>query len=727
MSDPFLDMAVEADGGTVKSTTAPVATSDDFLSMAGEADGPSASDDDPNLITHFGVGANKYIADTLEAASPGGLLTMGGTAAKALGLEDVGETMEGWGKNAIDIMRKYHPAYRYIFNAARKTDPKTSLERHFQNAGGFTAESFPAAAMPFGKAATGLASTALQTAEKSGPAWRQTLNEVGRNIVRQVQTSPGKLAAGEAVATLGSAAGGEIAEEFAGKEYKALGQIGGGTATGAIPAAARGLWTATDYFPSAKFVKKGIQSGRNALRVSRGKDPIPLAETGRGKKVVKKELTRDLTDKALAQLDESQNIQQEINKAGGNFRATLDESMDSVSLRREREAQLARKSGKDLELEDARRAGNEAAVQQYRAEQTPAGPEPEIVVDAAKNRVADLRAGNAARVAKVDDAQTALAGKAPKADKYAIGGALRGKFNDLRTETRKRLQSFAAKNGLNDTDITIQFKTERSKWMNELTPDLDATRNKDVAEVLSDLQRVGAPIEREAPTGLGRKYNFGKIGGNKPVTLGEIVKLRSNISDDLMGEIAATNGSRAKIRSLVQVKKRLDGFLDELEVPGNENFNSNYKAFRQMWRDEYEVPFNKGTAYKVNKKTSRGDYQMTDERVADAFFKAGDVSGAKAYKAAFADDKEASESFAAAALDSLHMAAVKDGKINQTLFNDWIKRHGSVLDEFPALKQTVENIGSANKMLASRSAELVERSRKIEGSLLVDSLKQQYK
>ena len=115
-------------------------------------------------------------------------------------------------------------------------------------------------------------------------------------------------------------------------------------------------------------------------------------------------------------------------------------------------------------------------------------------------------------------------------------------------------------------------------------------------------------------------------------------------------------------------------------------------------------------------------YPTPDEQAAAAFFEPGDLAAARQSHAAFKDDPEATRALAAIALDSLRAAAVRDGVLDPKRLATWVRRHQSVLAEFPEIGAAIQNYRAANRALAARQGQLAARTKTVNDRLLARRL-----
>jgi hypothetical protein len=149
-----------------------------------------------------------------------------------------------------------------------------------------------------------------------------------------------------------------------------------------------------------------------------------------------------------------------------------------------------------------------------------------------------------------------------------------------------------------------------------------------------------------------------------------------------------------------------------------------WKAFRKDYKTQYVDVFRPPDLKDMRALDIDGFEQMADEAVAAELFKPGNITTARRFKAAIeaADDDmaavRAQDAIEGVALDSLNKAAVRNGQIDQRLFDTWKRNHQSMLDEFPYLRDRVDEVGAANQKLLARNADLANRKKLVQQSVM---------
>lgn len=519
------------------------------------------------------------------------------------------------------------------------------------------------------------------------PSQRATaLGRATENALAPIARSPGKFAALEATSALGSGVGAGVAQEFApGNPWAEIaGQVVGGMAPTALTVGPTGL---------------AVRAGRSAWsRFS------PKAQARAGMREAQDVIGKELTDSARQSLGEADRLRE---RAPG-FNPTLGEATGSPSLLAQQRALESQVSGADLEALAQRYAESVGGVEGFRQSAGPGGQgRPEMVLDAATGELYALRQGMTDQLAGTQAQREALAGRVPKGDLYAQGNVMRESIEGARLQTKARMSALANHLGINDADLTVPFKAVQRDLLNIAQPPTGSGRFK------PDPAKVPAIVSR--------------LRAAKAWNLEDVKVLREEIGDELRSVLSGKEyktGDQAKARALVQMRARIDQYLDTAaaspalaDSPAAQKFLQNYATFRRAYKSEYidvyETPFSR----KARAGDQTGDYVSAPEKVAQLFWRPeaqGGVTAAQEYKAMVGSDPAASAALEATILDSLHAAAVRQGVIDPKSFEGWLKRYGKVLEQFPGIRQNVENIGAANASLLAREAELGARSAALE-------------
>lgn len=604
------------------------------------------------------------------------------TVGMATGQEPSGETAPRYDPFSVAAR-----VGEYLQSELAGPPPVTGAERIARRAGQEVAMTAPLAGMT----AIAAASRPLQGAVNAG-------QRVLQSYLAPIRATPGRALVGEAAAAVGAGTGAGAAREVAPESplAEAGGQLAGGVAPSLVAVTPTALALRGGKAIASKFTK-----GAGARRAREAAADVIGAET---------------TETAARNIEEAEALAARIEAETGRApEFTLAEKTRSEALRRTQEDIEARAQGAELEAMAARRERGEEAIAIYGEQAAPEADEGiEYVFDTATKRVRDLtrRVGTAEETAEAG--RRGVAEDVPAADRAETGARMRERLVERRTQIRDELDSESRRlgiDGIDTTDEMIQLADDIEGALAPISRLADTTK---LPRPLRDLRRVTRSFDPEnIPQGAEPP---------EPLTFRDIKALRERVSDDLIDELGSAKPSRKAIRNLVVMRKRIDDAIERIgqgiDDPG---LAERYRQFRADYFEKYINRFERGTAYKIRQRDGRAFYRMPDERVADAFFSAGEVTAARQFRDLFGTG--ADDLIEAAALDSLRQAAVRDGVIDERPMASWLRRHRSVLDEFPALRQRVVDIDGANSAVASRQAQLAGRRQTIQDSILAREAK----
>ncbi|MEQ8653291.1 MAG: hypothetical protein RIC87_12580 [Kiloniellales bacterium] len=527
---------------------------------------------------------------------------------------------------------------------------------------------------------------------RMGKEAQKPLAKVVLNTLKSVGKSPGKATAAEAASAVGSGIGAAVAGEVApGNVFAEMaGQIIGGLGPSAAVNGPTGL---------------AARAGAKAYRRF-----SPTGQEKAGADAAERIVGEELSPSSRQSLEESEALR---SRAPG-FNPSLGEATGSPSLLAQQRDLEKRVSGGDLEALAARRAGSEAGIEGFRQNQAPAGQSsPDVVFGQAGNELYLVRGNIDAERSAVRRDREVLAGEVPKGNLAEEGATLRNSVNRAKAEAKERMGALAVELGIRDLDVSAPFERARDKMI------ADVERITNTGGGPKQYQSSPAAVPNTLKRMKAKKGSW---------TLGEIVKLREDIGAEIRAtrpkEGQGAEGARERIRALVSMRRSIDGFLDELAEtpplggdPRARTFADNYRTFRDAYFKDYVEVFERPLTKDINRLDAGSFYRTEDERVAGSFFKVekqGGVSAAREFKRMVQGDPEALAAYEATVLDSLYQATVKDGLIDQKAFQNWQKRYGNVVDEFPELAAKVKDIGKANAALLGREAELATRAAVLE-------------
>lgn len=348
------------------------------------------------------------------------------------------------------------------------------------------------------------------------------------------------------------------------------------------------------------------------------------------------------------------------------------------------------------EYQDSLAPGSKVAVQQ--------------IIDDISGKVTDLHAPHDAELATVGKEQINLGEKLPQTDRMAAGQTLRGREEAMRTEEMQRMGQLADELGLNSGKLALPFDELKTKMADKY-----------------GLKRGEDPQNQPQILSIIEQDPNAKIGFN------DLMTYRTTINKALMKAVFDKNDLMA--RKLAGMQHDIDDFIETAApkqyslrqgevVLTDPHIGAAYDTFRSQYKADVVDRFKQGAAYRVRQKNGESFYITPDEKVAGLFWKS--PSGAKQFDTTFRGDPDAVAALRDSMLDDLRDSAVRDGKINNTLYDTWMRRHGSALSELektnPQIVAEVRSIRNASESLAERAVALESRKMEIDNQTLVKRL-----
>lgn len=571
--------------------------------------------------------------------------------------------------------------------------PETASEFMGRNIGEVAVASVPFMAMPW------LAAPAAVT-KVSGVVPRAV--DWYRRGAAVARAHPKATIAAETLGVGGSGALGGLAEKAEAPWYgKAAAELAGGVGGGLLPTVSR----VAGGVP-LKLAVKGYQGARGLLDPDYREQLREQAGGAlRGIEASSLEELAALRAAERDQLAAGLAAQETINAGavGPKLSLSVGEASGDPAMLTTQRALERGASGDPLRDVVARRRGNVAAIGDFEQRVRPtADAAPEDVAGMLADRVAQSRAALAARGSAVAAERQAVA-ELPVADKFATGGAMRESLKAHKDAASAAMTKLAKDSGISDADVSVPYEQWRAGILARNAT--GALRNiRDYPEVLARIKQVkgGKEIKSTLLDASGQPLPPRR----EPMTFQDMKDLREWIGDELRDTIGGAMPNRQKARVLVGVRQSLDKMLDG--IPGD--LGAAYKDFRQRYFKEYIVPYEKGAAFKVRERDGRGFYKTADEKVAETFYAPGKVSAAKQFNEIFAGDAEQARAMENVILDNLRVKTVKDGVVNESAFDRWRAANGSVLDEFPAVRAKIDDLGKANAALAARETQIASET-----------------
>lgn len=609
--------------------------------------------------------------------------------------------------------------------APEQPAPKNFAEQAVDYTGELVGSSLPIAAAPFLRAGSAVNAPNAQT----------VMGRVWQDMQRRAATAPVSTATAETTAAAGAGLGGAIAQEAAPGNYLAemLGQLLGGVGVGLAPTLLGGRLAVGGAKKGLDYISGDAQTRRAEQKVRDTVGDIAAVEP---------------------KLREAEDVERRVNKAAAAagvdpINLSLAERTRSPAVAAAQRDVEGRMSGPELDKAVARYQANEDAISAFARE---IEPKSRRTVDQVVNRA--MKPGDKVRDALDERVtrnlleRTALSGRVPTVDLAEKGRLLRDELNAQRIAVREQFNQRASDEGLDNIDVTVDFRKFQEQLDQKYRPkpyDNALYRPKVLDELLS--YKMPPPVDDvtvrtgSKPKGTSitddfagnvppDKFNpdnaYAPEPGPEPISFQDVKGWRERLTTDLRVAQRSNNPvDRERARALTSVLRDFDDMVVNAELSqAAPDAVAKWKKFRQDYKTQYVDVFRPPQMKDIRGRDIDGFEEMADEAVAAELFKPGNVTTARRFKNAIqaAGDDTASvravEAIGSVALDSLNKAAVRNGVIDQKMLDTWKRQHQSMLEEFPYLKFTVDNIAETNKALLNRNARLENRKKAFQQSVM---------
>jgi hypothetical protein len=555
-------------------------------------------------------------------------------------------------------------------------EPKTTTDKVIRTMGVESAKSVPFLVAPYLTASSKLY-TGIDKA-------KTTTEAVVRSMINQIRNSPMGTFLGENIAVLGFGAGTGIAEEtkpessFAQTAYPIAGALAPSTVTNFALKTPTAMVLRFGKKTKDYFGKQGQELRATEDLSNQFKDAL-------------------INPKAQANLNQTKQIQDSI---GDGFSPSPAEASDSPQLIASQKELEGNAQGSTLDALVDRKKKNLKAVEGFKIKNFPSnGDEAPFVINTITKKFDDLSKINNQQtkfaIGKLED----ISSKFPVTDKFEQGQTLRKVLIDTRKEAVDEFNQYAKDLGI-DLETKIPFLKLKDEIIAEFDPKTAFSDKVNTPDVLKDI----------------KKFN------DDSITFNEFKDLRERVSDDLLDELASATPKNTKIRKLTLLKQKLDKYLDEQ----SSNLGDQYKEFRNAYKERIINRFEKSGAYAVRQTGKTQEYNIANEKVAEAFLK--NVDTANQFKIAFTDsgtqkiNTEALQSLENVILDQINKTSFKNGVLDPNKLQNYIKKNREVLEQFPEIFNKIKNANTIVNNVSNRIAQLNKRKALIDENLLAKKL-----
>lgn len=557
-------------------------------------------------------------------------------------------------------------------------EPKTTTDKVIRTMGVESAKSVPFLLAPYLTASSKLY-TGIDKA-------KTTTEAVVKSMINQIRNSPMSTFLGENIAVLGFGAGTGIAEET--KPESSFAQTAYPIAGALAPSTITNLALKTPTAMVLRFGKKA-------------KDYF-------GKQGQELRATEDLSNQFKDALNrENVVVQDNLNRTkeiqnliGDDFLPSPAEASDSPQLIATQKELEGNAQGSTLDALVDRKKKNLKAVEGFKIKNFPSnGDEAPFVINTITKKFDDLSKINNQQtkfaIGKLED----ISSKFPVTDKFEQGQTLRKELINTRKEAVDEFNQYAKDLGI-DLETKIPFVKLKDEIIAEFDPKTAFSDKVNTPDVLKDIKKFD----------------------DDSITFNEFKDLRERVSDDLLDELASATPKNTKIRKLTLLKQKLDKYLDEQ----SSNLGNQYKQFRNAYKERIINRFEKSGAYAVRQTGKTQEYNIANEKVAEAFLK--NVDTANQFKIAFTDsgtqkiNTEALQSLENVILDQINKSSFKNGVLDPNKLQNYIKKNREVLEQFPEIFNKIKNANTIVNKVSNRIAQLNKRKALIDENLLAKKL-----
>lgn len=495
--------------------------------------------------------------------------------------------------------------------------------------------------------------------------------------VQAFSQAPARVTMAELLASTTSGATGQAEEELLGVRT-GVGDIAGAS----LPAAATGAaklvyqWSPTRNLIS--WVGESLPFGSGAQRVEE-----------RMKNIIGKDLIQSFeAARVSGRLEEMQALQEEFRARGLELPLTPAEITQSPSLRIGQEAVQRSATGAKAEENVQRLMNRKQIIQNFLDQSMPTEEAaPTTVVKVIQSQIDEAGENLAQQRAALGEFGETISQMLPRApSRTKEGETIRAALVKAKDAKKQEMDQLADELGLSTADPGALFNPVKKAVRDQYF------RNNDTDKYLPGVIK-----------------DFVNADGNV-IRFQDWKRYRDETIDQLSA--AKASGRNTDIVNLTKFKEQLDQF-------GNVFYgaNKNWLTFKNRYRDEYALPFERGVAYEITQPSmaSRpGDvrYLTSDEMVARAFTR--NTENARDFVRLFANDDEARTAMRKIVLDAARDASMGrtntmyEGTINPDRLKTFVNKNREVLDTL-GLRSELDEVQKATAAFSTRAKELKNR------------------
>jgi hypothetical protein len=188
--------------------------------------------------------------------------------------------------------------------------------------------------------------------------------------------------------------------------------------------------------------------------------------------------------------------------------------------------------------------------------------------------------------------------------------------------------------------------------------------------------------------------------------------MRQAVNQDIQVELGRAVPNRRRVRALTRMKKRIDKMGNQLKETEPALYQADLDA-NTFYRDEVAPKAFRG----INHKMGLGEDRLANEKVVEQYWKPKGVTNARRFKALYGDNEAANAALEGGVLRLYRDTVVKNGAIDTMAHARFMKRYEENFNEFPQLRQILNDKDAATRTLNQRAGELADNIDEINDSI----------
>ena len=503
---------------------------------------------------------------------------------------------------------------------------------------------------------------------------------------------------------IGLEAGGDTAEGLG--FDRPVGEAAGALLGGAVSAV------------SPNAMRAGIDLAKNRFS--------PSVQKARVENQVAREVSAQLDDTAMSNLNRSLEVSDEIAKTGAEFSPSLPARTASAGLLAE-ERSLVQRSPEAINKAVSTILNDEKAVQHFVSAKFPVGKSDAATQVAGLQKQAAQRL-DAMRKAVDDKLDDSIRVFQANPSNYENGNRLRDLFFKQKqvyrgTSNQKYQRVYDA---AKDAGVTANIDDVVAYADDVLKSEMNAYQQQDIPSVFRQIKNEfikepskAGPTVKTTPAGKQIKIFDTATAAPEPadISFEQLHSLYKRTNSDL----ASLRGSQAvdkdfRIMLLEGLKTKLTDKIKGFEADGFGEVATKLRGANRFYAEEYVPRFKQGFGSDVAARYSSGEFRTPAEHVTELITKANNTQAAKDFRMLFDETPEAWDALRNGYLDKLHRQGNlidASGRINQKALDTFLRQHEPTLREFPEIGKDLQRLSLDNSALLARRAQIVAAEKKL--------------